>query len=705
VPEPSTRATVRAASRQKSRQSAAVSRRGPWRSPALLAVTGLVLVGSLGGCTHKPDDAPLQDAAAQLASSLAGGSLDGVALTGATPADATAERKDVFAAVPVRPAVTVKHVARVKDHDDQATATLAWSWPVASGHPWTYTTTVHLAQGAQGASATSTGASSSTASPDPDDAWSVRWDPTVLLPDLADNQHVTFARVRPQRAKIVDGSGKAIVTDRAVHVIGVDKTRTSEAHWESSARALADALELDADAYAGRVAAAGPKAFVEAITLRTSDPTDVTKLTAIPGVVALDEKEPLAPTRDWARPLLGTVGDATAEIVKKSDGRVEAGDQTGLSGIQKQYDAQLAGRAGIEIRLVDDGDGGLSSGSDDSGDDKGTEVFAVKAADGTPVHLTLDSALQTDAEGILADQKVASAIVAVSTSGKVLAAASATAGNGLSTATTGRFAPGSTMKVASSLALLRQGATAATKVPCTPSITVDGRKFTNDADYPSSELGSIPLQTAFANSCNTAFISQAKKVDQQALHDAAADLGIGAPSALGVPAFFGSVPTTDGSETDHAASMIGQGRVEASPLTMATVAASVAAGKRVSPVLVEPSKAAAGAATASPTSGATATSAAPSKLTKGEAKTLHTFMRSVVTSGTGVILSSLPGDVGAKTGTAQFGDGGKAHAWMIATDGDVGVAVFVDEGEYGATTAGPLLKEFLQDLAKDRTSK
>ncbi|HWK93678.1 MAG TPA: penicillin-binding transpeptidase domain-containing protein [Luteimicrobium sp.] len=705
MPEPtSTRATVRAARRRRRDES-----RRARGGPVLVAVTGLVLAGTLAGCTHKPDDGPLEDAAAQLASSLAGGSLDGVALTGASPADATAERKDVFAAVPVRPTVTVKKVARVKDHDDQATATLAWTWPVAAGHPWSYTTTVHLDAGAKGATSTATGTATTTPSAG-DAAWSVRWDPTVLLPGLAENQHVTFSRVRPQRAAIVDGSGKAIVKDRAVHVIGVDKTRTDATRWESSARSLAKALDLDADAYAKQVAAAGPQAFVEAIALRASDPTDVSKLTAIPGVVALAQKMPLAPTHDWARPLLGTVGDATAEIVKDSDGRVQAGDQTGISGLQKQYDAQLAGRAGIAIRLVDDGDGGLSSGSDSNGSsDEGLELFSVEAVAGTPVRLTLDSALQTDAEKILADQKVAAAIVAVSTSGKVLAAASATAGGGLSTATTGRFAPGSTMKVASSLALLREGAKATTSVPCTPSLTVDGRRFTNDADYPPGRLGDIPLKTAFANSCNTAFISQATKVDQEELHDAAADLGIGVPSALGVPAFFGSVPTTGGGATDHAASMIGQGRVEASPLTMATVAATVAAGHRVSPVLVEPTKATAADA-ATPTASATdattpSPTPAPSKLTAAEASTLHGFMRAVVTEGTGTILSSLPGDVAAKTGTAQFGDGGKAHAWMIATDGDVGVAVFVDEGEYGATTAGPLLKEFLQDLAQDHPSK
>ena len=56
------------------------------------------------------------------------------------------------------------------------------------------------------------------------------------------------------------------------------------------------------------------------------------------------------------------------------------------------------------------------------------------------------------------------------------------------------------------------------------------------------------------------------------------------------------------------------------------------------------------------------------------------------------------GEVAAKTGTAQFGDTGNLqnHVWMIAIQGDLAVAVFVDVGDYGSTTAGPLLKSFLE---------
>ena len=51
----------------------------------------------------------------------------------------------------------------------------------------------------------------------------------------------------------------------------------------------------------------------------------------------------------------------------------------------------------------------------------------------------------------------------------------------------------------------------------------------------------------------------------------------------------------------------------------------------------------------------------------------------------------------AKTGTAEYGSSAplKTHAWMVAAQGDLAVAVFVNDGESGSRTAGPLLRRFL----------
>jgi len=175
------------------------------------------------------------------------------------------------------------------------------------------------------------------------------------------------------------------------------------------------------------------------------------------------------------------------------------------------------------------------------------------------------------------------------------------------------------------------------------------------------------------------------------LATAATDLGLGVDSPLGIGAFFGSVPE-QASGTEHAANMLGQGTILASPFAMARVAASVAAGHRVDPILVIP---------ANPRE---FPQLPPSELTETEAAYLRDLMHSVVTEGSATLLADIPGIIGAKTGTAQFGDGTQSHTWIIAMADlpnglDVAVAVFVEVGQFGSTTSGPLMHEFLQYLA------
>jgi cell division protein FtsI/penicillin-binding protein 2 len=153
--------------------------------------------------------------------------------------------------------------------------------------------------------------------------------------------------------------------------------------------------------------------------------------------------------------------------------------------------------------------------------------------------------------------------------------------------------------------------------------------------------------------------------------------------------------------------MIGQGKVLLSPLAAAVMAGSVAKGSPVSPILVLNAEAGTDGAGTPTADGAspslTSTAPAPAKaadkpVTAAEAAALADMMRAVVTSGHAGFLSSVPGEpVGAKTGTAEFGDENppKTHAWIVAVHGDLAVAVFVEEGGLGATTSGPLLKEFL----------
>lgn len=555
-----------------------------------------------------------------------------------------------------KPAVTVGDVS---EDDDTATATLRSRWTFGS-ETWTYTTPVTMSF--------------------VDEQWRVQWSAAIVAPDLAADDRLRLRSTAAERGDILGAGDTPLVTARDVLRVGIDKTKADASQVDGSARALAQLVDIDPDAYAKRVADAGAQAFVLALVVRadSDDAPRADQLAAIPGAVQLAASLPLAPTRSFGQPMLGVVGEATAEIVQKSKGTVVAGDTVGLSGLALRYDRRLRGTPAVTVEAVSAEDGA-----------KPRELFTGEAVPGKPLRTTIDVGLQGSADEILADVDPASAIVAVRPStGEILALASGPGGGGADTAAAGRFPPGSTFKLVTALTLLRSGLTPATDVPCTASIAVDGRTFTNYSDYPSGAIGDIPLRSAIANSCNTAMIAERDKAPQADLADAAAALGLGPDLDLGYPAFLGSVPS-EAEGTERAASMIGQGRIEASPLAMAVVAASIAKGDRVTPTLLADSPTKAGAAARTP-------------LGADEATQLQELFRGVVTDGSGRFLSDVPGGpVSAKTGTAEFGTDTppQTHAWMIASQGDLAVAVFVGEGESGSQTAGPLLEAFLRSAS------
>lgn len=650
-------------------------RRNGRRALIIVAVV-LVLLGAGVGAWFLLRPPPIPDpepAAEELAAALQAGTPADFPLTMDTSASPDEQYAAVFeqlvAAVGEDAGtVALKSITPLEEGDGgtaTATATFTWTWPVATEEAWEYETVAQLTY------------------PGPADGeageWEAAWELGVLAPGLEAGERLAVERTEPVRGDIVTTSGETIVGLTPVHRVGIDKTRPG---WETAAAQLGEVLGFDqstTDDIAAQVQSAGAKAFIDVITIRDNDPEyDFEAAMAINGVVGIPDEIPLARDRDFARAVLGTVGEATEEIVKESKGTIKAGDMVGLSGVQAAYDEQLRGVPGLAVTIepAEGAEGGESR-----------EAFTIEKQDGEAVAISLDPATQLHAQSVLEDfGDLATAIVAIKPStGAVLAAASGPGSEGFNTATLGQYPPGSTFKIATSLAMLRSGTTPDSTLPCTATINVEGREFKNVPGYPQSAMGdAVPFRTVFANSCNTAFISQHDAISQQQLHDAAAALGLGADHTVpfGGSAGFGDVPT-EASGTEHAASMIGQGQVLATPLAMATVAASVSAGHTVSPWLVEPT-------------GKDAEAKPAGDLTEDEAATLRDLMGGVVEEGSATVLQDVPGIVGAKTGTAQFGDGSKAHVWMLAVADDLAAVVFIEEGELGSTTAGPVMHEFLK---------
>ena len=649
-------------------------------------MAGVLLPAVITGCSGKlnlpgrADTNGAQNAATKLAAAMSAKNLSSITFSDGT----TAAAKDFTALI--RPLGTAKLTARVSGKPtvdgDRSSSTIAMNWRLPDvGRAWAYDVTARFAKSGG--------------------SWQPVWAPSLVEPDLVKGSTLQLIHQQAERGKILGAEGRPLVTERAVDQVGIDKTKVPAADADGSAAALAKLVGVNAANYAKLVKGSGPSAFVTAITFRKGDSRipGTSEIGAIKGAVVLPGHQMLGPSKTFAAPLLGTVGPATKEIVEKSGGAVAAGDQVGLSGLELRYDKQLGGTPKVTISVVgsksgtSSGTGEPTAPSSPSPDPTATSsatpaatklVFHQAAVPGKDLKISLDEKLQSAAEQILAGSKPASALVAIKPStGQVVAAAVNDAADNQNLATYGQYPPGSTFKIIDSLALIRKGVSPDQRMACPSTTTVDGRVFKNDKDYPSSALGNVDFRTAFASSCNTAFIGQRETVNSTDLNAAGASLGFGTDYNVGFPAYFGSVPKPQ-SETERAAEMIGQGRVLGSPLSMAAVVASVQAGHTVIPELVDGS-------TVKPQG---------KPLTAAEASQLRSLMHSVVTEGTGTNLQSLqPPAVIAKTGTAEYGTDTppRTHAWMVGARGDLAVAVFVNDGETGAGTAGPLLKQFLME--------
>lgn len=639
------------------------------RTRLLVGVAVVVLVAGGGLLAwwflrDVPEDPAL--VAGAFASGWAGGSIADVALVDAAddPDAALDELTGGLGAEP--PAVEVVEVDDPAADDDplHTTATLEVTWTVAQGRTWTYETTADLVRA------------------EDELTWSVRWDPTLVHPELAAGLRLRADRTQPERGDVLAADGSAIVTEREVVDVGIQRSRAEDLGTlvDDLTDALSDVLgvEIDAASLRDRVEEAGEDQFVQVVTLRRPDYDQVReRIFPLPGTVFNERTTPLAPSREFARFTLGTVGAVTAEMIEEQPDRYVAGDVAGRGGLQGAYDERLFGTPGVRVLLV----------GEDAPDDP--VLFAEDPVPGESVTVTLDPRVQRAADAAVQGTDHATALAVVRPSdGHVLALANSDEAT-FDIARTGQLPPGSTFKVVTTAALLSQtDLTPDTSVECPPQTVIDGRPIPNAE---SQQLGTVPFRTVFANSCNTAFAQLSQDLSPTALQEAGRWFGLGQDPSIGLPAFGGQVPETTGA-TDLAESAIGQGRILASPLAMARLMGTVAEG-RPPPLslLLEPA----------PEEDA----GTPDALPNGIADTLDRLTRLVVTDGTATSMQDVPGGpVHGKTGTAEFDDedgNRRTHAWFMGFQGDLAFAVVVTDTDngFGGELAAPVARDLLTTLA------
>ncbi|WP_055490308.1 penicillin-binding transpeptidase domain-containing protein [Streptomyces sp. TP-A0356] len=382
---------------------------------------------------------------------------------------------------------------------------------------------------------------------------------------------------------------------------------------------------------------------------------------------------------DGDRLVTGEAGTPPVKALDRDGGELTTAKYqslgTVLDGVREKYGKTAGGKAGIELRIV--------RKAATKGTQKTPDKTLVTLSEGTPgtLRTTLSPTLQAKAEQQVGTKAKASVVVMRPSTGEILAVANSD--HGFNVAFEGSLAPGSTMKIVTSTLLFEKDLAKADKAhPCPKFVTYGGWKFQNDNKF---EIKNGTFKSSFAASCNTAFISQADKLQNDDLTKVAQQVyGLSMNDwAIGVPSFDGAVPVQ--SAAQMAASLIGQGGVRMNPLNMASVVSTAKTGVFHQPYLVSPSVDNRTLAKATHTMSAS---------TQAQLKEVLQYTAAAGTAAKA--MAGLGPDYGAKTGSAEVDGQKQPNGWFTAWKGDLAAAGVVQAGGHGGDSAGPIVAALLR---------
>jgi len=360
-----------------------------------------------------------------------------------------------------------------------------------------------------------------------------------------------------------------------------------------------------------------------------------------------------------------------------------------------------------------------------------SQSLVDKSRRGNDIVLTLDSKIQSAAVEALQGKSGAAVAIEPKT-GKILAMSSApdfnpneldqkfkeinAIGNQVfvDKAVSAAYTPGSIMKLVTAGGLLHSGLDVRAVYQDTGRDRVEVKGESREVvDSEKEGLGSVDFFSALARSSNTYFATRAalagdsqflaaaqrfgfgQKLPLEELKSSSTSLRISSITAEGVPKQLKLGELMDSS--------YGQGQVQVTPLHMAMIAASIAnGGQMMRPGLVD--------RVLSPKQ-ETLYQFKPAvwltPLLPQEASLIQQGMREAVEYGTARGLGIDGVTMAAKTGTAELGEPGKQpHGWFVAfapaENPVIAVAVIIEHGKSGASSAGPVAKDIIQAALRER---
>lgn len=430
--------------------------------------------------------------------------------------------------------------------------------------------------------------------------WSLQVGQYERLVEMAENNHDRTISLRAPRGVIVDRGGQVLVDNRYTFNISMDREQVTDLDrsLELLGRVTGASLEsLHASVEDQR----NVPAFRPIVLVRDASLAQVAAVQAraieLPGVIVEHDPARYYPGHDTASHLFGYVGEAQEhQIEDVSDPRVTRGAVIGQSGIEQSYNLLLMGENGTRRVAVNNVGREIET------------IGQVPPRQGQQLRLSIDLDVQRAAEEAFRSAGYDGAAVALDPrTGEVLALVSLPAYDPAAFVPSidqdtwsalnndarrplqyrplqGRYAPGSTFKVAMAVAALEEGV-------ITPDFAVNcggGARFYQRFFRCHSRHGRVALHAALEKSCNTYFYTLGSKMDIDVIHRWATALGLGESSGIDLPHELpGLIPSRPWKRAtfnqpwypgETLSVAIGQGAVSVTPISLAVMMSTVATG-------------------------------------------------------------------------------------------------------------------------------